>query len=235
VTTLVTDPFTYSNGALSTVGSSIWSTLTSETSWNVTSNALVRTATNQDNCNYVNSTAVASFPNDQWAQLDDVTPSVSGNGGEGVGIALRCSTSQRTYYRLNVSSTFVNLQRFNNGTWTGVVASAGITWTNGDELYAEIQCSSIVVKQNGSTILSTTDATFASGRPGCFHSSDTTGTATVDGFTAGDFGGAVAGQPTMARWGGVPGMRLGAQLARGWRIVQRAFALLIPQRQAYGL
>lgn len=189
MTTLYSDTFTYSNGALTTVGSPNWSTMTSETSWNVTTNALVRTAFNSDNCNYVSTTAVASFPDDQWAQLDSVTPNVSGNGGEGVGIALRCSTSQRTYYRLDVSSTFVNLQRFNNGTWTGVIASAGLTWTNGDTLYAEIQGTSIIVKQNGTTRLTTTDATFASGRAGCFHSSDTSssGSATVDTFSAGDF------------------------------------------------
>ena len=185
------DPIPYSNGALSTVASSSYSTLTGESSLNVSGNHLVPSAFNADNANYVNATALATVPDDQWAQVTILSPNTQtggGSGGDGIGCELRMSTSARTCYRLLCGNTAITFSKFTSGTWSGVLASAtGLTIAAGDVFYGEIQGTTIIIQQNGVQRLSTTDSSIASGRFGLGHSSDTAGTPQMDDFSAGDF------------------------------------------------
>jgi len=183
------DPIPYSNGALSTVASSSYSTLTSETSLNVSGNHLVPSAFNADNANYVNATALTTVPDDQWFQATILNPmSSSGFDGSGIGVELRMSTSARTCYRLLCGNTTITFAKFTSGTYSGVLASqAGLTIAAGDVFYGEIQGTTIIIQQNGVQRLSTTDSSIASGRFGVGHSSDSAGTPQLDDLSGGDF------------------------------------------------
>lgn len=187
------DPIPYSNGALSTVASSSYSTLTSETSLNVSGNHLVPSAFNVDNANYVNATALATVPDDQWFQATILNPmSSSGFDGSGIGVELRMSTSARTCYRLLCGNTAITFAKFTAGTYSGVLASAtGLTIAAGDVFYGEIQGTTIIIQQNGVQRLSTTDSSIATGRFGPGHSSDSAGTPQLDDLSGGDFDAAV--------------------------------------------
>lgn len=200
MTTLFTDAFTRADG---TLDSTNWDTLTGEASLQIASNHLVPSAFNADNCDYVNSTGVASIPNDQWAQITLLNPtSSSGGGGEGIGIELRCATAARTAYRCLAGNTTITFSKMtDSGTYSGVIASAtGLTIVANDVLYAEVQGTTVIIKLNGVTKITQTDSSIASGRFGIGHSSDTTGTPQLDDFTGGDFaGGAAAVAPSRRR------------------------------------
>src|SRR4051812_4455486 len=186
MTTLYTDSFTYANGSLDNAN---WDTLTSETSLQVLSNQVVRSAFNVDNTSYVNSTALPSSPNDQWMQVTLVA--VGGNadpGGSGIGGALRCSTSARTTYRVICSNDTASFAKMVAGAYTLILTGSN-TLVAGDVLYGEVQASALVLKINTVTKVSTTDSAVTTGRPGLCHSSDTNAGSTPiwDTFSCGDF------------------------------------------------
>ncbi len=104
----------------------------------------------------------ATFPNDQFSQI---TIGAVGGSTSTLGPAVRMQNSGENYYMLAAIGTTVNLQ----------VESAGANSTigvynhqivPGDVLRLEVQGTTLTAKLNGTTILTETDSTFASGSAG---------------------------------------------------------------------
>ena len=131
-----------------------------------------------------------SAPNDQWAQVTIRSPVATSD--EGAGPVIRISGATPTFYLAQGNTTETRLYRkTGSGTFTKLGAD-GPGVADGDVLYLEAQGTSLVVKLNGSTIITATDATLTAGQPGIW----STRTAEhLDDFAFGDFtgGGTVTG------------------------------------------
>lgn len=130
---------------------------------------------------------VETYPNDQYSQLQIITlTGGSASGGEGVGVAVRMSTSAREYYLavMNAAaSNNVELSKFVAGSYT-FIARATAAFVTTQLLRLEVSGTALTVKYNGVTLISTTDASIATGKAGFGYSSSVSA-ATVDSWEAG--------------------------------------------------
>lgn len=103
------------------------------------------------------------------------------------------------------------IYRLDNGVATeitnGPTAGLGLPFTADDSLHTyAFACvgASLVATEDGVTLATASDATYATGRPGMFGNEQNDDHVQIHDFDA--TGADVAGQPTMKRWGGVPNM-----------------------------
>lgn len=200
MTTLATDNFNRANSG--DLGAS-WDVMTSETAWTISANTAVPSSLNSDATETYNA---ATWPNNQWAQ-DAVTEN-SVVSGIGPGIALRGSTSARTFYRCVISravSGSIELAKFVAGTYTQL-GTRTVTWTNGAILYCEVQGTTLIIKLDGvQQGASFSDSAIASGRAGISFSGGTGVLTSIDNWEGGDFAGATSLPPLRRRMHGVLG------------------------------
>lgn len=77
----------------------------------------------------------------------------------------------------------IRVRRFDAGAATGLTTDSSVTWVAGDVMMLEAVGSTISVYRNGSFVVSTTDATYSTGRAGVGISNDTsTANTVVDDF-----------------------------------------------------
>ena len=156
--------------------------MTGETAFNISANAAIPSSSGSDASESYNAVA---WPNDQYAQV--LIP-VVGTGAltTGTGVALRMSTTARTYYRIVVASSGTEIAKFVAGVYTSLATDATV-WANGDTAYASAVGTTLQVRRNGSNLLSTTDSAIASGRAGITHSSTSQVGVNLDNWEGGDF------------------------------------------------
>ena len=156
--------------------------MTGETAFNISANAAIPSSSGSDASESYNAVA---WPNDQYSQA--LIP-VVGTGAltTGTGVALRMSTTARTYYRIVVASSGTEIAKFVAGVYTSLATDATV-WANGDTAYASAVGTTLQVRRNGSNLLSTTDSAIASGRAGITHSSTSQVGVNLDNWEGGDF------------------------------------------------
>jgi hypothetical protein len=116
---------------------------------------------------------------------------LSDNAGSDAGpmIRLQAPPTYSAYLcranNIGSGATAAQLQKRVAGILTTLSSDAGITWADNDQLKCEASLSTQTFYQNGVSILTGSDAAFASGRGGLFHS--VTGNISLDGFGVDDF------------------------------------------------
>lgn len=127
------------------------------------------------------------FGPDQFSEaacpvIDTSTPAVD----IGLGVGVRMSGTDKTYYRLTVNQSGAVLSKQVAGAYTEL-ATNSTSWANGDTAYLEaIDPGSLTVNRNGVFLFGTVDSAIASGRPGLTHSSPSVGSPTLDNWLGGD-------------------------------------------------
>lgn len=173
MTVLFTDPFAGGNASppnanwTNTIGAGL-STL---------SNQLGATSGGNDGAARV---TAGTFPDDQYAQF-----TVKTVGGSDGGPAVRMDASGNCYFCTSFNGTDIQLYKLVAGSFTGpLVTPFTGTYAVNDVLRLEAQGTTIRLKKNGVTILTVTDTSLTTGRPGAFIFD---GTMRGDDFEAGDF------------------------------------------------
>lgn len=188
VTALASDTCTRANVG-PPLSATVWGPGSTYSGFKVVSNACTPNSLALDDG--VEYTAI-TWPNDQWSQAT-ISALTGGTAGtdKGIGLMLRGSTSAHTEYRILTSNaTGVNtwIEKFVAGTNTSVASgTASPAWAVNDIIYAGVVGTTITVKRGGSagtTIISGTDSSIASGNPGLDYSSTMT-TATLTNWSAG--------------------------------------------------
>jgi len=136
-----------------------WAKMTSESSFSRTSNQAVVISSN-DSTN-LHTTAVAA---DQYSRADLTCVGTSG-GGQGIGLAVRCASAARTYYRLVIDHAATNnaeIARFVAGTYTSLVRWTQ-AFTNGDQFTIAIENQVLYVYDKTLTQVKTYDDTGGGG------------------------------------------------------------------------
>jgi len=178
-----------------------WAKMTSESSFSRTSNQAVVISSN-DSTN-LHTTAVAA---DQYSRADLTCVGTSG-GGSGIGLAVRCASAARTYYRLVIDHAATNnaeIARFVAGTYTSLVRWTQ-AFTNGDQFTIAIENQVLYVYDKTLTQVKTYDDTGGggptTGSVGLSYSSVET-SALLDNWSGGTFssaGGAAAARVPQSR------------------------------------
>lgn len=180
---LFTDNFNRADAA--DVGAS-WSVPTGFVRFGIVSNACAPSdLTGSDDAEYVNA---VTPPDDQYAQ-GKVTNTITTNDTNfnGVGVAVRMATGAQTMYAALTVNARTKLMEMNAGA-SSHIASSVVAWVDGDTLYLEAQGDDLVVKINGSAVITQTDATITSGRFGVAHGTSAGASlASIDDFEGGDF------------------------------------------------
>lgn len=158
-----------------------------------------------------------SWPNDQYSKA------TISNLASSLGVMARCATSGATK---NFYAGGNNVNEFGGLTtdihlWkvvAGVVTQLGSTGAGilaiGDTVEIRAQGTTITLLVNGVSKVTATDSAHATGAAGLMALHTFVNLAIWDNWEGGDF---VDGQPTMRRWGGVPGMSPGPALkGRTW-------------------
>lgn len=186
--TIASDNFNRADGGLG----ANWSTMTAQNAPQIVSNVVEPASlTSTFSAAYWNANPC---PNDQWAQVV-VTACATSN--DGILILLRAATGTNSGYQFQVkgalgASASVIIKSISSGTPT-VLVSGTASVNAGDILYGEIVGTTLVMKINGTQVLTITDSTFASGKFGIALFASTSGTiadAQLDSFAAGGFGSA---------------------------------------------
>ena len=122
-----------------------------------------------------------TYPSDHWAQV-----TVGTVGGSDFGPVLRVSTTGNGYLITPSGGAAINLLKVLAGGGFTALASGGAGYVAGDVIYAEVQGNTIVVKQNGTTIITFTDSSspITGGQAGM---GGFDGTFRISAFSAGDF------------------------------------------------
>ncbi|OGE98126.1 MAG: hypothetical protein A3G89_01015 [Candidatus Doudnabacteria bacterium RIFCSPLOWO2_12_FULL_42_9] len=121
----------------------------------------------------------SSFGNDHYAEM---TIAAAAADPAYIGVAVRVQDSGMSGYVANCSSTNIKLLEWNAGAET--VHYTGTACAVNDVIRLEVTGSSFVLKVNGSTVTTLTDATYSSGKPGLSGRDNSTGTR-GDNWTAG--------------------------------------------------
>jgi len=186
MSTLATDPFTRGNAA--NLGAN-WTIQTTKIAIPIVSNAASLTEPVNDGAEAY--TAIA-WPNDQYSQAN----LTSGSQGS-PGVAVRLQTGANTVYWVSIdheATLNAAVLKFVTGSAT---ALSNITnaYTDGDLFRLEVQGSTLVVKQNGTTVggLGASDSAITSGNAGLYYNAAGAGatTSTWDYWEGGDFGVAI--------------------------------------------
>lgn len=165
-----------------------WDVLTGNNAFSIVANAVSPANVGDDSAESNNS---VTWPNDQYSQVVLITSGYSGgaNDGVGVGVALRCATGARTFYRIVAAGAISNgteLAKFVAGSYTSL-GNSSQAWVTTNILYGEAVGTTIKVKRNGTDIISVTDSAITSGRPGLSHSGPSAA-AVLDDWEGGDLG-----------------------------------------------
>lgn len=173
---LFTDDFNRADGGLG----ANWTAL--DSSFSISSNVVVPTATGSDAIQIVNAVA---WPNDQYAQIKVPTLAVHAND-IGIGLALRCADASNLY-RITVNFSNCQVAKVVSGSFTAL-ANLGAGFAVNDTLYAEVQGNTVKVFKNGVQFGGDVggDAALAAGSAGLMYSS-TAVEAQADDFVGGDF------------------------------------------------
>ena len=163
-----------------------WATMTSEASFSRTSNqAVLNSASDSSNRH---TTAVAA---DQYSRADLTCVGTTG-GGAGNGLAVRCASAARTYYRMVIDHNATNnaeIARIVAGTYTSLVQWTQ-AFTNGDQFTIAIENQVLYVYDKTLTQVKTYDDTGGGGPTTgnvgiSFSSSETS--ALLDNWSGGTF------------------------------------------------
>lgn len=141
-----------------------WTAVTGFTDLAIASSTKVAASATSTHCvEYWNAN---SFQDDQFSEATIVDLF----GGSFLGLTLRHQAgASNSFYAAYVAVGGNTTTIFN---WTAgigavsLVSDAGATWAGGDVVRFEATGTTLTVKQNGATVVSITDATFASGSPG---------------------------------------------------------------------
>ena len=182
MTTLASDNFNRADGGLG----SNWTTTTGDSAPTIVSNAVRVSATATGNSAFYNA---VTWPNDQWSEV--VISACSGTGE--VGAIVRAAPAANTYYYAAVQGTLgagaaVNIHKFVAGTFSPMVNTTATVVAN-DVLRLEAEGTTIRLKINGSTVLSTTDGSISSGSAGVspYVDSGADTQSILDSWQGGDF------------------------------------------------
>ena len=134
-----------------------------------------------------------SFDNDQYAQGTIV---VAGSGMF-VGPGVRCSgtdygSNQNGYHWMGDSGSTSYLEKYQGGSWTAIDNGSGFSAS--DEVYMEVEGTSIECKINDVSDISATDSSISSGAAGICGYGDGTGTR-LDNWEGGNLGEAPSAVP----------------------------------------
>lgn len=161
----VTDSFTYSDGALPTVSSGLWTAVLGTI--NVASNVIKGNTTGD---NAVRRSDGSSYTDDQDSQIVATVKPVEGSDDGGP--CVRCQSGSNSFYLADFSVVsgkwHVGYFRCDSGTFhaLGSDFDSGITANNGDTLKLRIAGTTLTASINGTDQTTQTDATYASGVPG---------------------------------------------------------------------
>jgi hypothetical protein len=129
-----------------------------------------------------------TWPNDQWSQAN-LTVSGTAGGGNGIGLAVRLATGQKTGYRTSLdhaTSSNVDLSKVVNNTSTDLGLTSLASWTDGDLWELDILGTTLTLFHSGATQATTSDSAITSGNAGIFFSTSET-SASLDNWAGGDF------------------------------------------------
>lgn len=173
------DNFTYSNGQLSTVSSGAWADSSSTQKVQVASNAATYDSV-AGNC--LAYWATDAFANDHYSQA-----TLTGTGYPGLAVRVMASDNGYVAFNTGVPPGNFAIQKDVAGTRTNLA-----TWnfTSGHVGYFSAVGTTLEMKDAGVSIGTLTDSTFASGSAGIFLYNG--GSATVDGWTGDNIGGATS-------------------------------------------
>jgi hypothetical protein len=153
--------------------------------WTVTPGGTLTVVSNTVQCNASSTdcfmTWVDPLDDDQWAEVDatystaisEVTVAVR-QDGSGNGYAASWGTGSSGQYTI-----------FNTNGWVGLANVSGVGITGTRRIRLEVVGTAIRMYVNGILVLSATDSTYSSGKPGISAWYDTT-TPVIDNFTAGN-------------------------------------------------
>jgi hypothetical protein len=202
-----------------------WTSIWSDTGFvlQVLSTGTVRCSANGGNIGMMY-TADVTYPSANYETQFDFLGTFSGITP--IYILARIQDQENMYAVRLVSSGFGNSQLYKKvaGTWSTLGGSFAVA--NGSVVKLSVNGSAIKVYDDGAEAVSVTDSDIsAAGKAGIAHgggtelaisTDDVRAFSMIDNFSVNDLGGGGAtGQPTMMRWSGVPGMRLGSRIG-GW-------------------
>jgi hypothetical protein len=182
MTTVVTDAFPYSNGALQTVGSPNWAQIQSGQDLNVISAAVKYAGSASAEALYANTTTLGSA--DNWAQLDVV----GGSGYSEMGPVWRqvaASGTTKTCYLAPLSNNGLQLYSVVSGTYTEIGSFAAGSTTG--VVYGEAQSTAIKVFLDSVQRISVTNSAVVAGNFGGIEAYATGSGCVGDNFAAGNF------------------------------------------------
>lgn len=166
-------------------GGGNWSPSFGDQNWKVVSNVAV--PVNVSTLDSVMHYTAGTWPNDQYSKAD-LTVSGTGGGDQGVGLNVRGTTAATTYYRAvadHGATNNVGISKLVAGVYSNLALTSS-SWTDGATWELDVQGTTLTFKRAGSTILTTTDASIASGKPGIELSTVVT-SASLDNWEGGDF------------------------------------------------
>lgn len=178
MTTLINDSFGRANESPITTP---YATPSGFSSLQIISNQVANISANTDSAAYDNGN---TYPDNQWSQVTIATV-----GGGDFGPAVRVSTTNDLYLCTNYNGVDVILFKIVGGGFTQIGQVVSV-YALGDNIYLEAQgdatSTTLVVKKNGSTILTVIDATtpITGGKAGIFGYD---GSYRISNLTAGDF------------------------------------------------
>lgn len=143
-----------------------WTVLTGEAAWKISVNTAQPSSTTTDCTEYYSGVSwTANQSSEGKVTVVEIT------AGNGVGVAVRCSTSARTYYRLVINSDGEwKVAKMVAGVYT-VLTSGTATYSVGAVLKLTVSGTTLTSVYNGVQIGSTTDSAISSGSPGIMMSS----------------------------------------------------------------
>ena len=175
-----------------------WATMTGEVSFSRTSNQ-AKVGGGDDSTNRHTTAAAAG----QYSRADLTCVGTAG-GGSGMGLAVRCASAARTYYRLAIDHAATNnaeIARFVAGTYTSLVQWTQ-AFTNGDQFTIAIENQVLYVYDKTLTQVKTYDDTGGggptTGSVGLSYSSVET-SALLDNWGGGPFRTAAVGATAVGR------------------------------------
>lgn len=179
MTALATSNFSLTENPLSTG----WTTLTSESGMQSTGGVCTPSNSSVDCCSRYSG---VTWPNDQYSKIK-ATVSSGETAGAGTGVAVRCSTSAETFYRLVINGDGEwELLKFSAGSTTSLLSGTA-TYSAGAYLELDIQSTTLTVIYNGSSLGTKVDATISTGQAGVAYSSTINTTRNSDDWEGGDF------------------------------------------------
>lgn len=109
-------------------------------------------------------------------------------GSSGIGVTVRCQSASNSYYGFTLNTAGAKIVRCDSGTLTTLVFDE-LTYTAGFTMRLEVNGTALTAIYNGSTVLSTTDATYSGGGAGIHGTNDLGSSQMIDNWEGGNIGG----------------------------------------------